>query len=182
MDWMSCRKEMAAALFTETQSLRNLGDPEVDRRRSEARRRLIAWLLLLLRVDSLNDLGNLIEIEVMFQGFEAAVSQDRPTRLASITAALEQLDAIRYSVSLLRQPKNYKKYVDRLFSPAKHRVDDLPLDIGRQSLRSHITRLKNAIKEVRGPDEELDLLVHRLESTRNMERLYIALQRQALGA
>ena len=150
--------------------------------RSAARKRLTERCLQLAQLDSAQDLENLIGIEQMFQGYEAAVSQDRPARLASITAAEEQLEAIRYSLSLLREPKNYRKFVDRMFSPAKHRADDLPLDIGRQSFRSHITRLKNAIKEVRGPDEELHLLSRRLESVQNMERLYIALQKQALGA
>ena len=180
MDWQACRKEMDKDILAEALSARTHGDPDVVRERSEARERLISWLDRLAAIDDISDLVNLVEIELMFLGHEERVCQDRPARLASVNAALEQMAAVHYHASLLlHEPRKYQE-VDRLFSPSRHRIGGLPKDVARISLRSHVARLGNEIAATRGPDEELGLLASRQASTKTIQALYTAAQTQAL--
>ena len=180
MDWQTCLEEMREDISVETQFLRVHGDPDIVARRSRARARLIEWLVQLARIGSIGDIERLVAIELMFLEYEARVSQDRPARLASINAALEQLEAVLYHAGLLLSPRKYQE-LNRQFSPSRHRAGEVPLDIARLALRSHLTRLNNEMAATRGPDEELRLLASRQAVIKNIQRLYIAGQRQALG-
>ena len=76
-------------------------------------------------------------------------------------------------------PAHYHE-VDQSFSVSKHRKGGLPIDEARQAFRSHITRLRNMDKS-RLTDEEKKLIDARKSAMSTAEKLYIALQKQALG-
>ena len=181
MDWQACFREVEEDAHTEAESLRDLEDPETARKRKKARQRLSARYLQLARTDDIRDIGNLVKVEGIYLTAAVSVAQDRPERLRSLVAGLEQMAAVGLHAALFLQGDRYKDEVDWLFSPSRDREDGVPLDTARKGLKSHRTRQRNAIKECDGPDEERELKKSRLKFVENLERLYILGQKQALG-
>ena len=181
MDWQACFTAITNDVATETESLRNLGDSIVEENRRGARLNLSDWLCELAKIDDIRDIENLVKVEGIFLEGEAAVCQDRPERLASINAGMEQMAAVSYHVQLLRSPRRYKEEVDPLFSISRDRVGGVPKDMARRALGSHVARYSNDLKACRGPDDERRYYASHLDFIRNLQRLYIVAQRQALG-
>lgn len=153
----------------------------VEELRRHARGRLSVWLLKLAEIDDIKEMPNLLKAEAIFLDGEALVSQDRPERLASINAAMEQHATIAYHVSLLLGSNRYKTEVNPLFSASRDRIKGVPFDMARKALRSHVTRYANDLKACRGPDDERNYYKSHLAFARNLQRLYIAAQEVALA-
>ena len=181
MDWQACFREVEEDAHIEAESLRNLDDPVVARKRREARERLSTRYLQLAKTDDIRDIGNLVKVEGIYLTAAVSVAQDRPERLRSLVAGLEQMAAVGLHAALFLQRGAYREQVDWLFSPSRDREDGVPLDTARKGLKSHRTRQRNAIKECDGPDEERELKKSRLKFVENLERLYILGQKQSLG-
>lgn len=58
--------------------------------------------------------------------------------------------------------------------------DNLPYDAGREALKSHYTQLVN-LDKANLSDEEKKIIDARKELMREVEKIYIELQKQALG-
>ncbi len=102
----------------------------------------------------------------------------------SLVAALAELGSAERHVQLVRDPAAYKA-IDETYSLPKNRLPKgnaagVPHDEARQFFKSHATRLLNQDRSRLDPEEK-QLIDQRKANIRAAEKVYTALQRQALG-
>ncbi|SOD98556.1 hypothetical protein [Caenispirillum bisanense] len=102
----------------------------------------------------------------------------------SLAAALAELGSAERHVQLVRDPAAYKA-IDETYSLPKNRLPKgnaagVPHDEARQFFKSHATRLLNQDRSRLDPEEK-QLLDQRKANIRAAEKVYTALQREALG-
>lgn len=102
----------------------------------------------------------------------------------SLVAALAELGSAERHVQLVRDPAAYKA-IDETYSLPKNRLPKgnaagVPHDEARQFFKSHATRLLNQDRSRLDPEEK-QLLDQRKANIRAAEKVYTALQREALG-
>ena len=98
---------------------------------------------------------------------------------SSLEAALEELDAARAAVVLVRDPDAYREKVDQTHRVRKHRAGGLPLDDARVFFAGHRARLGNVLKGP-GTVSAKAVVMARRASMSVAERAYRALQQEAL--
>ena len=96
----------------------------------------------------------------------------------SLEAALLNIDTIQANADLIRDASN--DYRTSLVTHARRIKNGLPYDAGREALKSHYTQLVNLDKANLG-DEEKKIIKARQSLIRQAEKIYIALQENALG-
>lgn len=97
----------------------------------------------------------------------------------SIAAALKQLQEAKTCLKHVYNHADYKKIYEGFSS--KHKKDDLPLDSFREFLASQAARLSNWLSD-RGSEADKKILDQRGKNLGVILKLYIELQRAALGA
>ena len=102
-----------------------------------------------------------------------------PAMASSLKNALAEINAIERLIGKVNDPARYQE-VDQAFSLPKNRKAGVPNDEARQAFRSHFARLSNMDKS-RLTDEEKKLIDARKSAVFTAEKLYIGLQRKALG-
>lgn len=135
-------------------------------------------LLILKDVAQSNDLETLLNIESMALSLEFENHANSPEERNSIKTALLQLQEAKQSLEVVKNPEGYKTATETYSS--KRREAGLPLDSFREFLKSHTTRLTNRLSAPLSVPEK-NVLRQRKENLQVAKKLYIALQRTALG-
>ena len=102
-----------------------------------------------------------------------------PAQKSSLTAGIQQMTIIERSLDLVRDHKAYQ-IIDKAFMLETSRRDGLPDDDARKAIRSHKTRLANT-NRTRMSKEERKVLKQRQKNMDLIEKIYINLQKKALG-
>ena len=117
---------------------------------------------------------------------ELAVMQEERDHLSnsavqegSLGTAIEGGKITRGLQEKVRSPENYRA-IDEAHGSRKRRSGGLPLDEARELFKSHNSRLLNLNKAILS-DEEKELIDVRRANIRRADKIYIALQQQALG-
>ena len=102
-----------------------------------------------------------------------------PAHQSSLKAGIQQMTIIERSLDLVQDHKAYQ-IIDKAFMLETSRRDGLPDDDARKAIRSHKTRLAN-INRTRMSKEERKVLKQRQKNMDRIEKIYIDLQKKALG-
>ena len=102
-----------------------------------------------------------------------------PAHQSSLKAGIQQMTIIERSLDLVRDHKAYQ-IIDKAFMLETSRRDGLPDDDARKAIRAHKTRLANT-NRTRMSKEERKVLKQRQKNMDLIEKIYIALQKKALG-
>ena len=97
----------------------------------------------------------------------------------NLTEALEEISVTMKLSITVCSPEAYRG-INSAFSLSENRVSGVPYDEARQSFKSHIIRLLNMLK-VRLDDSDKDLIRTRVKNLSSAWKIYIRLQKQALG-
>ena len=97
----------------------------------------------------------------------------------SLDAAIQEVRQCQYMLEVVRNPEEYAK-INRSLALPKSRSGVLPFDDARKAFRGHATRLNN-LDRSRLTESEKNLLMVRHKNVGIAEKLYIDLQRHALG-
>ena len=98
---------------------------------------------------------------------------------SSLKVGIEQIGIIESLLGIVRDLKAYQ-IAAQTYLMEKDRRDGLPDDSARKAFRAHKTRLAN-INRTRMDDDERKVLKQRQKNIALAEKLYIALQKEALG-
>lgn len=135
-------------------------------------------LSLLKEIKSTEDIPLILGIEEIMLRQELALYANSQEQHNSITAALEQIQEAKSSFAIVQDAG---KYQDATATYSKKRKPQgLPEDSFRIFLNSHSTRLNNRMASVLSGLEK-DILRQRKENLAAVKKIYIALQRKALG-
>ena len=135
--------------------------------------------------DYLCSLGKSGDIDLILSGERALLQNDldrhsnSKAMKGSLETALAELTASERLVAKVRDGEACRM-VDEGFSLPKNRVGGVPRDEARQFFGSHAARLLNQDKS-RLEEDEKKIVDARKDNMRVAERVYTALQRQALG-
>ena len=180
MDWGHCDRVARECCATINDAARETEDITVIREGVVARKALSELLRDLARIDDTDEIENLFGITQLIAGHDHLIAQGQPGYSASTLAAVEQLNDGRKTLGWLREPDVYKEYVAGVHTAAKYRKEGLPLDKMRQGLRSHISRVANAMGAMALAEDRAELYACQRGLVRRIERLYIRLQHRAL--
>lgn len=125
------------------------------------------------------DLNAILAVERWFLQNDLDRHANSTAMTNSLKAALAELDAAEALHTKVRDPSAYKA-TDEDHSLPRNRVGGLPKDQARQFFASHAARLLNQDKSRLEPEEKR-LVDARKANMRAGEKLYAALQREALG-
>ena len=104
---------------------------------------------------------------------------DSPTMRTSLREGIKNLEIIETYLNHTKDRARYKN-IDEDHALEKNRKNNLPYDEARQSLRSHITRLRN-LDTSRMDKPERTILEQRRKNMIIAEDVYIAKQKTALN-
>ena len=104
---------------------------------------------------------------------------DDPAQKASLTAGIQQMRIIKSLLKVVQDPKAYQNAA-QTYLMEKDRRGGLPDDSARKAFRAHKTRLANT-NRTRMDKDERKVLKQRQKNIALAEKLYIALQKEALG-
>jgi hypothetical protein len=139
---------------------------------------------LVREVGKSGDIALLLAVERRFLENALAEYANSKGMADSLVAALAELGSAERHVQLVRAPAAYKA-IDETYSLPKNRLPKgnaagVPHDEARQFFKSHATRLLNQDRSRLDPEEK-QLLDQRKANIRAAEKVYTALQREALG-
>lgn len=131
-----------------------------------------------------SDIDLILNVERRFLENDLAEYANSKGMADSLVAALAELGSAERHVQLVRDPAAYKA-IDETYSLPKNRLPKgnaagVPHDEARQFFKSHATRLLNQDRSRLDPEEK-QLLDQRKANIRAAEKVYTALQREALG-
>lgn len=133
----------------------------------------------LLAIRSTKNLSAILAAEHIFLDNDLSHYCNSKSMHRNLTEALEEISVtVRLSITV-RSPEAYRG-ISEAFSLPENRVSGVPYDEARQSFKSHIIRLLNMLK-VRLDDSEKNLIKTRVKNLSSAWRIYIRLQKQALG-
>ncbi len=127
--------------------------------------------------------GNLEEIlgsERVILIMDRYYCANQKTAVSSAENALAGIHSAGRMLDRVRDRALYKKVVDAYFTLPKNRISGLPLDEARQHFRSHRLRLLNLLRTYLDRWQVM-MIDERRRNLRIAEKLYIELQRNALG-
>lgn len=179
MDWQDTHNKLARRITLEVEFTRESYNQPFMERVREARNDLSGMLLQVACTDDPAHINDILGIERVFLAQERELLANSSLMASSLDSAIEELDAALRTIARAHSRDTYWPVEETLSLP-KNRIGGLPDDEGRQFFKSHRTRLENYLKG-RSTDEEKQLILRRLESLRNAEKLYIGLQRATLG-
>ncbi|WP_142850699.1 hypothetical protein [Telmatospirillum sp. J64-1] len=125
------------------------------------------------------DLNQILAAERHFLENDLAQYANSGAMKGSLDTALAELSAAEKLMGKIRDPEAYR-HVDESHSLPKNRKGGLPYDEARQFFSAHAARLLNMDKS-RLDAEEKKIVEIRKQNMRAADRLYVDLQRQALG-
>ena len=133
----------------------------------------------LSRVAQSDDIDVILDAEMAALRFEKDHRVNSSGMDASLRTAMRDLKIAKVSLDLVRTASDYR-LVNSAYQRESSRVGSLPRDEARQFFRSHFARLLNQDKA--GLDQrDKRILTYRRQNIRRAEKLYIGLQRVALG-
>ena len=136
-------------------------------------------LLNLKNVHNGGVIGRILALEKSHLKEELEKFAYDPAHKSSLEAGIEQIEIIESLLSIVRDPKAYQDAA-QTYLMEKDRRGGLPDDSARKAFRAHKTRLAN-INRTRMDDDERKVLKQRQKNIALAEKLYIALQKEALG-
>ena len=125
------------------------------------------------------NLAIIIAVERAFIQAELDQFADSPTMRTSLREGIKNLEIIETYLTHIKDPARYRLINDD-HALEKNRRGNLPYDEARQSLRSHITRLRN-LDTSRMDKPERTILEQRRKNMIIAEDVYIAKQKTALN-
>lgn len=146
------------------------------RRRKQTRKDICT---MVQEVGRSQDLPLILAVERRFLENDLAEYANSTGMKSSLEAALTELQAAEAVLPLVKDTVLYNA-IDKGHGHPKSRVGGLPNDAARRFFKSNATRLLNQDRS-RLEAEEKQLLDARKANMRTAEKIYTALQRQALG-
>ena len=147
---------------------------------TKARRELSVLLRPLAQIDDASELEQILGIVLLMAEYDLRIAAGQSIYIVSATAAVEQLRDCLAMLAVLREPALYIRAVANTHTAAKYRPDGLPRDQMRRGLRAQLARIKNAIGAMALPEDRVELYISQRALVRQIEKLYIQLQRQVL--
>ena len=129
--------------------------------------------------DEPDNAGGMTRLEKGQLQIELKKFANDPAHQSSLKAGIQQMTIIEYFLDLVRDHKAYQ-IIDKSCMLETSRRDGLPDDDARKAIRSHKTRLAN-INRTRMDDDERKVLKQRQKNMDLIEKIYIDLQKKALG-
>lgn len=130
-------------------------------------------------VQKSGDIALILTLEKRFLLNDLAHYVNSPSQASSIANALDELNGAQNTYQKVISPEAYKQ-VNEEHSTHKNRRGSLPIDQARQFFMSNANRILNWDK-ARLTDSEKAVLEARRQNMITAQKIYIGLQRQALG-
>ena len=99
---------------------------------------------------------------------------------ASLKQGINDLKIMQSLLRKVRDPDGYQIYSQNFVLSSRTRYRGLPDDEARKAFRAHKTRLGN-LSRSRMVETERRILVQRQNNIKTAEKIYITLQKEALG-
>jgi len=131
------------------------------------------------RTTATQNLPLIISVEKRIVEYDLAHHANSPAMVASLHAAIDELEAVEHHLTLIANPDTYR-IVNQAHSLRKKRKAGLPFDDARQALASHHARLSTLDKSRLEEDEKLIVDARKL-AMHTAQKRYIAQQYQTLG-
>ncbi len=134
---------------------------------------------VLKQVGNSQDVGLIIQAEKLFISKELESYSNSKEMQSSLISSLRDINATEITLSKVCNPEQYKIVNDDHSNPRK-RQGDLPLDDVRLFFKSQLARLDTA-KKHRSDNSEKQIIAQRRTNLVIAQKLYVSLQKQALG-
>lgn len=141
---------------------------------------LARTLQILKAVEKSGEIDLIVKTEATLVELEKSVHQEKdPSVLSSLDAAAVDFSVIIKGLEVVKTPSYYQKVDDAYH--VKRKSHGVPVDGVHEAINSHITRLGNSMRAVGISVPEKNILRQRQENMRCAKKLYIGMQREALG-
>lgn len=172
----SSKKRLARLLVREEGFMRSLAKSPAGIQLARARSQIRDYVR---DAGKAGDLAAILAVERVLLGGDLEKHVNSAAMAASLKTALTELEAAERLVDKVRSPKAYSE-IDAAHSLPKNRVGGVPRDEARQFFGSHAARLLNQDKS-RLDEDEKKIITQRKVNMQIAEKLYVSMQRRALG-
>ncbi|AMD93826.1 hypothetical protein [Desulfomicrobium orale] len=137
-------------------------------------------LLVLKDLQKSDDIDLLVKVEASLISMERSLyAKNDPSVLPSLNAAVRDFEDIKKAVDVVKSPKAYIAAANTYRSNKK--IHGVVIDGCHEAINGHVTRLGNRMSAVGISIPEKNILRQRQENMRQAKKLYMDLQRKALG-
>ena len=127
-----------------------------------------------------DDIDLLVKVEASLISMERSLyAKNDPSVLPSLNAAVRDFEDIKKAVDVVKSPKAYIAAANTYRSNKK--IHGVVIDGCYEAINGHVTRLGNRMSAVGISIPEKNILRQRQENMRQAKKLYMDLQRKALG-